>query len=340
MNGGRHGFVLGKFCPFHRGHQLVVETALRECGRVTVLVYPCSFYPVPLSVRAGWIRKLYPEVEVLEGWGGPECTGDTPEIMREQESFLLRTLGPRKITHFYSSEFYGDHVSRALGAADRRVDEARAAVPVSGTAIRADPFGMRAFVNPVVYRDLVVKAVLLGSVSTGKSTLSEALARRHGTAFMPEYGREYWETHQVGRRLTLEQLEEIAVGHREREETAFLASNRYCFVDTNALATRMFALDYHGRSTPRLDALADACASRYDLAFLCGDEIPYADTWDRSGDVKRHEFQSRIIADLEMRRIPYIPLRGTLDERMDAVDRVLAEYVPYSNFFGRKIAQA
>ncbi len=55
--------------------------------------------------------------------------------------------------------------------------------------------------------------------------------------------------------------------------------------------------------------------------------------------MKRHEFQSRIVADLETRRIPYVPLRGTLEERMDAVDRVLAEYVPYSNFFGRRISQ-
>ena len=74
-----HGFVLGKFCPFHRGHQLLVETALRECDRVTLLIYPCSFYPIPLSVRANWVRSLYPEVEVIEGWGGPESTGDAAQ---------------------------------------------------------------------------------------------------------------------------------------------------------------------------------------------------------------------------------------------------------------------
>ncbi len=329
-----HGFVLGKFCPFHRGHQLLVETALRECDRVTLLIYPCSFYPIPLSVRANWVRSLYPEVEVIEGWGGPESTGNSPEIMREQEAFIKRMLGTRKITHFYSSEFYGDHVSRALGAIDRRVDEARKAIPISGTDIRTDPFRHRKFVSPIVYRDLIVKAVFLGSVSTGKSTLAETLARRHLTSYMPEFGREYWETHQVGRRLTLEQLEEIAEGHLKREESAFQESNKICFIDTNAMTTRMFAIDYHGTSTKRLDALADACAARYDLFFLCGDDIPYADTWDRSGDVKRHEFQSRIIADLEARHIPYITVRGTLDERMATVDRVLSAYVPYSDFYG------
>jgi HTH-type transcriptional repressor of NAD biosynthesis genes len=79
-------------------------------------------------------------------------------------------------------------------------------------------------------------------------------------------------------------------------------------------------------------------AKRYDLFFLCDDDIPYDDTWDRSGDQKRHVFQKQIIADLKERRIPYIVLRGSLTERMATVDRVLAEFRKYRNFYGEKIA--
>ncbi|NJK45852.1 MAG: adenylyltransferase/cytidyltransferase family protein [Pleurocapsa sp. SU_196_0] len=35
----RHALVVGKFAPPHKGHQLLLETALRESERVTVLVY-------------------------------------------------------------------------------------------------------------------------------------------------------------------------------------------------------------------------------------------------------------------------------------------------------------
>ncbi len=321
----RHGFVLGKFAPLHKGHQYLIETALAECGRVTVLVYDCGFYPVPLQVRARWIRTLYPQVEVLEGWGGPECTGDSPEIMRIHEEYIRSMLGTRRITHFYSGEFYGAHVSRALGAVDRRVDESRAHVPVRATWIRENLAANRRFLSDVVFRDLVTKVVFLGSVSTGKSTIAEALAKRHGTTFMPEYGREYWAEHQVDRRVSPEQLVEIAEEHLRREEKAVLASNGVCFVDTNAITTYMFALDYHGSAPPRLAELARDCASRYDLVFLCGDEIPYDDTPDRSGDVKRHAFQRRIIGDLVERKLLYIPLHGTLEERMDKVDRALMD---------------
>ena len=102
-----HGLVLGKFAPLHKGHEYLIETALREMDRVTVMIYHCSFYPIPLSIRANWIRTLYPQVEVLEAWDGPESCGDTPEIKKENEDYILSFLGDRKITHFYCSEFYG-----------------------------------------------------------------------------------------------------------------------------------------------------------------------------------------------------------------------------------------
>ncbi|MBO7746337.1 AAA family ATPase [Paenibacillus sp. MWE-103] len=326
------GLTLGKFAPLHKGHQLLIETAIRETDDIIVVIYDCpETTDVPLHVRAGWIRALYPGVEVIEAWDGPNETGDTPEIKRLQERYILGLLNGRPVTHFYSSEFYGEHMSLALGAADRRVDPDRRTVPVSGTMARNDPYGCRPHVSPVVYRDLVAKAVFLGAPSTGKTTLAAHMAQRMHTVWMPEYGREYWERHQVGRRLTPGQLEEIAAGHLEREDRLTLDAREVLFVDTNALTTHMFALDYHGGATPGLAAIADKAASRYDVFFLCGDDIPYDDTWDRSGDVHRRVFQKRIAADLHARRIPYVPLRGTLEERARTAEAVLSRLRLYGN---------
>jgi len=172
----------------------------------------------------------------------------------------------------------------------------------------------------------VTTVVLLGAPSTGKTTLAAALAAKFDTAWMPEYGREYWEKHQSERRLTPEQLVEIAEGHIEREDKLVSDANGYLFVDTNAITTYMFALDYHGEALPRLVELADRAASRYDLVFLCGDDIPYDDTWDRSGDVHRHIFQKKFKADLISRKIPSIPLHGSLEERIGTVKTVLEQY--------------
>ena len=135
------GLTLGKFAPLHAGHQHVIQTALAETDEVVVVVYNApETTPIPLSVRSGWIRELYPGVRVVEAWNGPTAVGDTPEIRSAHEHYIINELGIRGITHFYSSEFYGEHMSRALGAFDRRVDPNRTRFPISATAIRNAPF--------------------------------------------------------------------------------------------------------------------------------------------------------------------------------------------------------
>src|SRR5258706_6692121 len=175
-------------------------------------------------------------------------------------------------------------MSLALGAVNRVVDKTRNAVPISGSAIRANLYQYRAYLHPMVYRDLITHVVFLGAPSTGKTTIAERMAQTFNTVWMPEYGREYWETHQVERRLTLEQLVEIAEGHLEREEKLLGQADQYLFVDTNPITTHMFSKYYHGTAAPRLAELAQQAATRYDVIFVCDTDIPYDDTWDRSGD--------------------------------------------------------
>ncbi len=327
----RRGLTLGKFAPFHRGHQRVVETALAEVDELVVMVYDTDVTPVPLQVRAGWIRKLYPTARIIEAWDGPAGYGDTPEIRREQEDYILRKLGGLRITHFYSSEFYGDHVSRALGAVDRRVDEARVTVPIRGADLRADYFAGRAFIAAPVYADLIVKVCFMGAPSTGKTTLARAMAERHRTAYMPEYGGEYWLERQVERRITLEQFEEIAPEHNRREDALVLQSRHYLFCDTNPITTYVFAKDYHGCAGPVLTQLAREAEKRYDLFFLCDTDIPYADTWDRSGDQKRKWFQNQIVGDLAERKVPFFTVRGSLEERIAQVNGILQQHHKFGN---------
>jgi NadR type nicotinamide-nucleotide adenylyltransferase len=180
-----------------------------------------------------------------------------------------------------------------------------------------------------VYQDLITNVVFLGSPSTGKTTIANKLANEYQTVWMPEYGREYWEVNQVDRRLSLAQLVAIAEGHLERENERLCEANQYLFTDTNAITTLMFSLYYHGSAHQRLVELANLAQSRYDLIFLCDVDIPYDDTWDRSGDVSRMVFQKQIIGDLLARKIPFIVLHGDLETRVAKVRQVLREFHKY-----------
>ncbi|MGB8703326.1 MAG: AAA family ATPase [Thermosynechococcaceae cyanobacterium] len=322
-----HGLTLGKFAPLHKGHQFVIETALSEMDRVTVIIYDApEVTSIPLNIRSRWLKKLYPQVHVVEAWDGPTEIGNTPEIQRKHEDYIINCLKINNVTHFYSSEFYGEHMSIALHAINRTVDQSRTIFPISGTKIRDNPFACRDFIHPIVYRDLIASVVLLGAPSTGKTTLAKTLAQEYNTVWMPEYGREYWEKHQVQRRLSQEQLIEIAEGHLHREDEWIGQADRYLFVDTNAITTFIFALYYHQTASARLAELANLAQSRYDLVFLCDTDIPYENTWDRSGEANRQIFQKQIIGDLLARRIPFITLRGSLDRRVAMVKSILERF--------------
>ncbi|MFB3387114.1 AAA family ATPase [Flavobacterium sp. LAR06] len=324
MKDHKVGLTLGKFAPFHKGHQLLIETAIKEMDEVIVLIYDDPVINISLATRASWIREIYPNIVVIEGVNSPNDTGYTAEIMKIQEDYVLSVLDNRNISHFYSSEPYGEHMSIALNAINRQVDVSRNIVPISATKIRKDPFKNKNFVQPKVYADLITKVLLLGAPSTGKTTLAEKLAIHFDTQWMPEYGREYWEKHQVNKRLTLEDLLKIAEGHIEREDALVLQSNRFLFSDTNAITTYLFSLDYHGNALEELKKLAKLAENRHDVIFVCDTDIPYDDTRDRSGDVKRKEFQEKIIKDLNNRNLNYHMLKGSVAERIEKVSKVLS----------------
>lgn len=330
------GLTLGKFAPFHKGHQYVFDTALSEVDELVVLIYDSEVTDIPLSIRSRWIRELYPQVTVTECWDGPKGYSTVRAYEIEEENYIKKMLSGQRITHFYSSEFYGGHMSKALGAVDRRVDVTRSTFPISATQIRNNPFALRSYVDPMVYFDMLVKVVFVGAMSTGKSTIVEALAKRYRTTFAAEYGREYWTEHQVDRRIGFDEFDIIAERHLVGEECAARDADNFLFVDTNAVTTFMYCLDYHGKPTPYIERMALENQQRYDLWFLCEDDIPYDDTWDRSGPQKRSVFQKQIIADLLDRRIPFIRLVGSVAERIDRVDRALSAFRKYSNFFGDK----
>lgn len=165
----------------------------------------------------------------------------------------------------------------------------------------------------------IKKIVFLGAPSTGKSTLCSALANLLHTNWVPEYGREYWLENQVDRRLSPEQLLHIAETQNKWEDDYIQHSNGVLLCDTNAFTTWHFALHYHNTALDKLTALAQQSWQRYSIVVLCDNDIPYDDTWERSGDANRSEFQHFLLNYLSENQIPYVLAKGTVKERVDCI---------------------
>ncbi|NCP64945.1 MAG: adenylyltransferase/cytidyltransferase family protein [Paraglaciecola sp.] len=152
------GLTLGKFAPLHRGHQLVIDTALCQVDKLVVVVYDCDELPeCPLSVRANWISTLYPQVQIVLAKDAPKQTGYSPAITALHDQYLQTLLKDEHIDYFFSSESYGEHVSLALNCIDVRVDQYRLQVPISGTKIRKNISAHQEFLCPLVFNDLISK---------------------------------------------------------------------------------------------------------------------------------------------------------------------------------------
>ena len=52
-------FVFGKFLPFHKGHEAMINFALTRCDFLTVLVCCSDKENIPSKTRQKWIEKTF-----------------------------------------------------------------------------------------------------------------------------------------------------------------------------------------------------------------------------------------------------------------------------------------
>ena len=130
------GFTIGKFAPLHKGHQYLIETALKEMDKFYIVIYETDVINIPIQTRANWIKKLYPQVEILYAYHPPKQYGLDEKSVKIQMDYLLPIIQNLNCTHFYSSEKYGEKVAKYLNIIDRRVDEKRKIIPIRATNIR------------------------------------------------------------------------------------------------------------------------------------------------------------------------------------------------------------
>src|SRR5262245_40906808 len=135
----RSGLVVGKLAPLHRGHQHLIECARANCERVLVMLWSNpDFASMPSALRAGWVRALHPDVEVLAFEAQDAPPNDAPDAAHH--AFVLERL-PHRVDAVFSGEPYGPGFARSLGAEHVAVERVGGH---SGTALRSDPHAHRA----------------------------------------------------------------------------------------------------------------------------------------------------------------------------------------------------
>ena len=258
------GVFIDSFPILHAGHQFCMKYALQKVDKLMTIIYDTPNAKIPLPVRANWIRQLYPDMEVIESWYNLERGDFTLEAQKQQ---LDKILNGRKVTHFYSTESNMEHLGKMLNCENRLIPSIRAKMQKATARVEEDSYRNKAYIDPIVYRDLITNIAFVGAQSTGKSTIAEAMAKKYHTNFMFEYGRYHWDVYQKDRIETIEQIEEITERHLAMEEERLKTANKYLFTDTCPIVTLRYAYDWHGKASDKLLEFAKEAEKRYDLFF-------------------------------------------------------------------------
>ncbi len=313
------GLVIGKFLPPHHGHKLLIDTAAEHSARVVVIVCGKPGDPVPGELRAAWLREIHPQAEVM--LIDDRYDAQDSRVWAEN---TLRWLG-RAPDAVFTSEDYGERYAALMGSRHVLVDRARARVPVSGTAVRSDPYGHWGFLEPPVRAWFARRVCVLGAESTGTTTLAAALARQFDTCWVPEYGREYSARKAAGNDTVwrTEEFTAIAREQTRQEEAAARTANRVLVCDTNAFATVLWHRRYLGAHSPAVAEIARQ--GRCDLYLLTGDEIPFVQDGLRDGEHLRHAMHGWFAAALAAQPVPWRLLRGPHAQRLAEARRAVQD---------------
>ncbi|CAM1359784.1 Nicotinate-nucleotide adenylyltransferase [Tenacibaculum litopenaei] len=180
-------------------------------------------------------------------------------------------------------------------------------------------------------RDInLVKVVLFGPESTGKTTLSEQLARHYNTVWAPEYAREYLQDKWNNERKTCEEsdLIPIAEGQMKLENDLALKADKVLICDTDLLETKVYSEQYYGGFVdPKLDAAAQE--NTYDVYFLTYIDTPWVADDLRDRPEQREEMFNAFEDALKKYEKPYVLLKGDKTTRLQKavahIDKILTE---------------
>ena len=150
-----------------------------------------------------------------------------------------------------------------------------------------------------------------GPESTGKSELSEKLAKHFRTIWVPEYAREYLEN--MGHPYKEDDILKIAQGQLKKEEEAVRYSKHLLFCDTDFIVTKIWSEFKYGRCHPWI--LGQVEKHAYDLYLLCNIDLPWAEDPLREHPRRREELFQLYYRELTVRNLPFKIISGTGDAR-------------------------
>lgn len=184
----------------------------------------------------------------------------------------------------------------------------------------------------------IIKIVMFGPESTGKTTLAQALAAHYNTKWVPEYAREYLQEKWNREQKTCEpkDLIPIAEGQIYLENKLSKEANKILFCDTDLLETKVYSEAYYlGDCDQILEKYA--VENTYNLYFLTYIDVPWEKDDLRDKPEEREEMFDYFKNTLDTYNKNYVLLKGDFENRMKtAINHVEKLIQENDNTYGNR----
>jgi HTH-type transcriptional repressor of NAD biosynthesis genes len=313
----RKGFVFGKFMPFHKGHEAMIRFAATHCDELSVLVCCSNRETMPASLRRSWLEQTFNDdarIKILVYEYDEQQLPNTSATSATVSAIWAEQFKIRFPDHtlLVTSEPYGELVAGYMGITHIPFDIQKNNYPVSATKIRANLPQMWAYLPDSVKASLVTKVVLLGTESTGKTTLTGRLAAHFSCGAVMEAGRDIiTDSNDFG----LPDLYLIAQEHARRINASATGPSPLLIIDTDIHITLSYA-EHAFNTTLDIDKYIYE-SNKADLYLYLNNDAPYIQDGTRLGEEERNQLDLSHRRVLDKYAIDYEEISGDWDARFE-----------------------
>ncbi len=166
----------------------------------------------------------------------------------------------------------------------------------------------------------MLKVVLIGPESSGKTVLAEQLAQHFETTWVPEYLRVFFDEKQA---VFEENMQEIAQKQLKSEENGLKMAQRAIFYDTNCMTLKVYHQLYFDSEPFWFNTLFKK--ENYDHYLLLKPDIPWVDDGQRDMPHRREELFKLFEQELQAIEADYTIVHGDFQSRTSMAIQKVSE---------------